>query len=123
MRGGQVLWRVEIPCALPLIISGFRNATLQVIATATISAQVSLGGLGQYIILGLAQHDIYGLMVPGAVLIAALALIVDLCWALLARLTVSRGLSGRYRRMNTRGIVGAAARNLLRSERASEAAA
>lgn len=44
MRGSEVLWKVELPNALPLIIGGLRSATLQVIATATIAAYVSLGG-------------------------------------------------------------------------------
>jgi osmoprotectant transport system permease protein len=106
MRGGQVLRRVEFPCALPLIISGLRNATLQVIATATITAQISLGGLGRYLIDGLSRHEYYTLMAPGAVLVAALALIIDLLWALVGRVAVSRGLSGRYRRGSNRPIAG-----------------
>jgi osmoprotectant transport system permease protein len=97
MRGGQVLRRVEFPCALPLIISGLRNATLQVVATATVSAAIGLGGLGRYILDGLAEHNYYTEMAPGAVVVAALALLLDLLWALVARLVVSRGISGRYR--------------------------
>ena len=57
MTGGQVLTRVELPGAMPLFLSGFRSATLQVIATATIAASVSLGGLGRYLIDGLASRD------------------------------------------------------------------
>ncbi|KZF11763.1 ABC transporter permease, partial [Rhodococcus sp. EPR-157] len=55
----QVLFRVEIPNALPLIIGGLRNTTLQIIATATVAAYVNLGGLGRYIFDGLALYD-YG---------------------------------------------------------------
>jgi len=47
MSGTQVLWRVEVPNALPLIISGIRSSMLQIVATATIAAYVSLGGLGR----------------------------------------------------------------------------
>ena len=54
MTEWQVLGRVEIPLALPLIIGGLRAAVLQVIATATIAAYIGLGGLGRYIIDGLA---------------------------------------------------------------------
>ena len=52
MSGRQVLWRVELPCALPLVFSGVRSSLLQIIATATIAAYVSFGGLGRFIIDG-----------------------------------------------------------------------
>ena len=58
MTGPQVLWRVELPNALPLIIGGVRSAVLQVISTATIAAYVGLGGLGRYIFDGLAQRGV-----------------------------------------------------------------
>ena len=72
----QVLSRVEIPLALPLLVGGFRSATLQVIATATVAAYVGLGGLGRYLIDGQAYRD-YPQMVGGSVLVIALALIAD----------------------------------------------
>jgi len=97
MRGSQVLWRVELPNALPLIFSGVRSSFLQVIATATVTAYVGLGGLGRYLIDGLAQQD-YPQMASGAVLVAVLALLVDLLLALVQRYAVSRGVTGRYRR-------------------------
>jgi len=50
MRGSEALFKVELPCALPLVMSGLRSAALQVIATATIASSVSLGGLGRYLI-------------------------------------------------------------------------
>lgn len=96
MTGSQVLFRVELPCALPLIISGFRSAALQVVATATIAAYVSLGGLGRFVFDGQAQQD-YAQMAAGAVLVAALAVAVDVLIAVGQRRVVSRGLSGRYR--------------------------
>jgi osmoprotectant transport system permease protein len=95
MTGSQVLFRVELPCALPLIMSGFRSAALQVVATATIAAYVTLGGLGRFVFDGQAQQD-YAQMASGALLVAALALAVDLLLALAQRGLVSRGLSGRY---------------------------
>ena len=97
MTGSQVLFRVELPNAMPLIFSGFRSATLQVIATATIAAYVTLGGLGRFIYDGLAQQD-YPQMISGGLLVAALALVADLLLALLQRYTVSRGITGRQRR-------------------------
>lgn len=72
----QVLFRVEIPNALPLILGGLRNSTLQVIATATVAAYVNLGGLGRYIFDGLALYS-YDRVLVGAILVALLALVVD----------------------------------------------
>ncbi|MFI7703997.1 ABC transporter permease [Nonomuraea sp. NPDC049480] len=80
MTGLQSLWRVEIPLAAPLIMTGLRLAAVQVIATATIAAYVSFGGLGRYIFDGLAQRDLTQVL-GGAVLVAALAVAVDLVLA------------------------------------------
>ena len=91
---GQILRQVEVPVALPLILSGLRSATLQVIATATIAAFVARGGLGRFLIDGLSIRD-YGQMTVGAVLVAALAVVADLLFALLIRVVVSPGVSGR----------------------------
>ncbi|MGC0363016.1 osmoprotectant transport system permease protein [Rhodococcus sp. 27YEA15] len=91
----QVLLRVEIPNALPLILGGLRNATLQVIATATVAAYVNLGGLGRYIFDGLALYK-YDRVIVGAVLVALLALIVDGLLALLVWASVPG--TGRLRR-------------------------
>ena len=97
MRGTEVLTKVELPCALPLIFSGLRSATLQVVATATIAATVGLGGLGRFLIDGLSVRD-YDQMAAGAVLVAALALAVDVVFALAQRYAVSPGLTGRRSR-------------------------
>jgi osmoprotectant transport system permease protein len=95
MTGSQVLWRVEVPNALPLILSGIRSAMLQIVATATIAAYVSLGGLGRFIIDGRAQRD-YPQMAASAVLVGLLAVALDLLMAALQVLVVSRGITGRY---------------------------
>ena len=100
MRGTEVLRHVEFPCALPLIMSGIRSATLQVIATATIAAVVGLGGLGRFLIDGLAVRDTPQ-TASGAILVAGLALIVDMVLALVQRTVVSRGLTGRYEATQT----------------------
>lgn len=105
MRPLQVLTRVEIPCALPLLISGIRAATLQVIATATIAAYAGLGGLGRFLIDGLAAGN-YVVTAGGAILVALLALAVDGVLALVERLVVSPGLTGRTaRRGGNVGVV------------------
>ena len=69
MRGHQVLFQVELPLALPLIMTGLRLALIQVVATATIAAYVSFGGLGRYVFDGLAQRDLVQVL-GGAVLVA-----------------------------------------------------
>lgn len=87
----EVLLRVELPNALPLILGGVRSATLQIIATATIAAYVALGGLGRYIIDGLALRD-FAEMAAGSILLALLAIGIDLLLAALQRTVVSPGL-------------------------------
>ncbi|MFF8192059.1 ABC transporter permease [Streptomyces bobili] len=77
MRGHQVLLQVEFPLALPLIMTGLRLALIQVVATATIAAYVSFGGLGRYVFDGLAQRDLVQVL-GGAVLVAAVAVALDL---------------------------------------------
>lgn len=111
MRGTQVLGKVELPCALPLIFSGLRSATLQVLATATIAATAGLGGLGRLLIDGLAVRD-FPQMAAGAVLVAALALAIDLVFALIQRYAVSSGLTGRTAVSRRRRPSSAAATNL-----------
>ncbi|HEY5050589.1 MAG TPA: ABC transporter permease [Acidothermaceae bacterium] len=95
MTGSQVLRQVEFPCSLPLIFSGLRSASLQVIATATIASYLPLGGLGRFIYDGLAQQD-FPQMIGGGVLVALLALLTDSVLAFIQRHVVSRGVSGRF---------------------------
>ena len=94
MRERQVLLRTEVPMALPILLSGLRNATLQVVATATVAAYVALGGFGRFLLDGLAVRD-FPQMLAGAALVAALAIVLDLLLAGLQRLVVSPGVSGR----------------------------
>jgi len=91
MRGREVLFGVELPNALPLIIGGIRSAVLQVISTAAIAAYVALGGLGRFIIDGLSTRD-FPQMIAGSLLGALLAIAADLLLAGLQRLLVSPGL-------------------------------
>lgn len=87
----QVLFKVEIPNGLKVLFGGLRGATLQVVATVAVVATINLGGLGRYLIDGVALAD-YGRVFGGAVIIAALALAVDGVIALAARLLISPGL-------------------------------
>ena len=102
MTGTQVLRQVELPNALPLLYSGIRSAVLQVVATATIAAFIGLGGLGRYLIDGIALGD-YARAAGGAVIVALLALVLDGILALVQRRTVSPGLGGARRPVGGRG--------------------
>jgi osmoprotectant transport system permease protein len=85
MSGWQVLLRVEIPLGLPLIIGGLRNATLQVVATATLAAYVGAGGLGRQLFLGLRTQD-YPLMLAASIAVILLAIVLDALFELSQRL-------------------------------------
>lgn len=87
----QILTRVELPLALPLVLGGLRSAVLQVVATATVAAYISLGGLGRYLFDALPLRD-YPQMLSGALLVAALALTLDLLLMLAGRLLLPAGV-------------------------------
>jgi osmoprotectant transport system permease protein len=87
----QILWHVQLPCALPLLLSGIRSSTLQIVSTATVAAYLGLQGLGRYILDGRAQGD-FSQMAAGAILVAILALVLELSFIGLGRLVISPGL-------------------------------
>lgn len=89
----QILFRVEIPLSLSLIIGGVRAGTLQVIATVVIASYAGLGGLGRVIASGIGLND-YNRILGGAVLITVLALLVDGVFAVVQRLTRIPSASG-----------------------------
>lgn len=91
MTERQILFGVEVPNGLAVMLGGFRSAVLQVVSTVAVVAFISLGGLGRYIIDGLAVQD-YGQVLGGAVVIAAVAIVIDGLLALLQRAVVSPGL-------------------------------
>ena len=91
MTGWQQVLKVEVPIALPLILVGLRTAAIFVVATATIAAYIGLGGLGSYIIAGLAD-DKYGPVAGGALLVVILAVLVLAFFALLSRLIIPAAL-------------------------------
>jgi osmoprotectant transport system permease protein len=98
MSGPQVLARVELPMALPVLLGGIRTAAVQVVATATLGAYVAGGGLGRYIIDGIALQDAERVFV-GALLVALLALLTDAVLGWLERRAVSPGLRARLEPM------------------------
>ncbi|NGO06617.1 ABC transporter permease [Streptomyces sp. HC44] len=91
MTEWQVLVRVEVPMALPLILLGLRIAAIQVVATATVAAYPGLGGLGRFIVDGLSRND-YELVVGGSTVVVVLALVVQILFTALRRSLVSPGL-------------------------------
>lgn len=102
MTEWQVLWKVEVPLGLPLLIGGLRAAAIQIVATATLAAYIGLGGLGYYIFQGLPLRK-YDEMLGGAILVAVLALLIDGVFALLQHLVAPRGVaSARSTRLRAR---------------------
>jgi osmoprotectant transport system permease protein len=91
MREGQVVRLVEVPLALPAILTGIRSAAVQVVATATLGAIFGSGGLGRFLVEGIAQRDV-GMTFGGVVLVAGLALAVEGSFVLILRLIRSPGL-------------------------------
>ncbi|MER5600047.1 ABC transporter permease [Streptomyces sp. NPDC002265] len=87
----RILFQVELPVALSLILGGLRSAAVQIVSTATIAAYVGLGGLGRYIIDGLYQRN-YEKVVGGATLVAAMALATLAVFWAVGRLAVSPGV-------------------------------
>jgi osmoprotectant transport system permease protein len=106
MTGWQSLVRIEVPVALPVLLAGVRTAAVQVVATASLAALVAWGGLGRYIVDGLAQRDFVQVF-AGALLVALLSILTELTLALLQRAVVSAGLTGRHPGKNV-PFVGAA---------------
>ena len=84
MREWQMLRQVELPLAMPLILDGVRNAAVVIVATATLGALVASGGLGRYIVDGLARQD-YERLFVGALLVALLSVATEVAFALLER--------------------------------------
>lgn len=91
MTEWQILWKVEVPLGLPLLLGGLRSATLQVVATATLAAYVNLGGLGYDIVQGIALRK-YDQMLGAAILVILLALLFDALFAVLERYAIPRGV-------------------------------
>ena len=91
MSGRQLLFDVELPVALPVVVAGIRTAAVQVVATATLAALVAAGGLGRYIVDGFALQD-DGRLLAGALLVALLALATERALTFVERRLVSPGI-------------------------------
>lgn len=86
-----ILRRIELPLALSLILAGIRTASTNVVATATLGAIVAAGGLGRYIVDGLALQE-YDRLFAGALLVALLAIVVEVVFSGFERAAVSPGI-------------------------------
>jgi osmoprotectant transport system permease protein len=98
LSGWQILQRVEIPMAMPVIMAGIRTSAVQVVATATLAAFVGLGGLGRPIFTGLATSvqfnpDARTVVVVAVVLVAVFAIVVEQLLGVVERLVVPTGLA------------------------------
>lgn len=91
LTGSQVLRKVELPMGMPLLMAGVRTSAVQVVATATLAALVGWGGLGRYIIDGIARRD-FPMVFAGALLVALLSLATEVALGRLQRRLVPRGL-------------------------------
>ena len=91
MTGWQSLRKVELPLAVPLVMAGVRTATVQVVATATLAALISWGGLGRYIVFGIDARDNVEVF-AGALLVALLSLVTEVGLAALQRAVTPTGL-------------------------------
>jgi osmoprotectant transport system permease protein len=91
MTGRQSMFRIELPIAFPLIWAGIRVSAVQVVATATLAALIASGGLGRYIVDGIAVRD-FAQVFAGALLVAMLAIATEGVFALGNRLITSPGL-------------------------------
>jgi osmoprotectant transport system permease protein len=92
MTGRQIRNRVEWPLAVPFVFAGFRTAAIEIIASATLAAFIGGGGLGDFIVDGLATDDV-GELLLGAIAVAALALAVDAVLGRLGRRFAPRGIA------------------------------
>jgi ABC-type proline/glycine betaine transport system permease subunit len=96
MTRSQLLWQVQLPLALPVIMSGIRVATVVSVGVATIAAAIGAGGLGTFIFRGVAMVD-NRLILAGAVPAAALALMADTLLGIVERALGKSGSEGRRR--------------------------
>ncbi|MDQ3345203.1 MAG: ABC transporter permease [Chloroflexota bacterium] len=94
MRESQVLRGVELPVALPVILVGIRTAAVQIVATATLGAVFATGGLGRFIIDGIAQRR-FDEVFAGALVVALLSIMTELAFEFVQRRVTSPGLRGR----------------------------
>ena len=94
MTTRDLLWRVELPLAMPSIVAGVKTAAVIDIGTATIGALIGAGGYGQPILTGIRLDD-FGLLLQGALPAAAMAVAAERFFEAVERRVVPRGLRRR----------------------------
>ena len=87
----QLLWKVKIPIALPVIMGGIRSSATIIIGSATVAAVIGGGGLGDFIFIGLKMQR-PEMLISGAITVSLLAIIVDYIIAKIEKRVVSKGL-------------------------------
>ena len=96
LSGGQILSRVQLPIAAPVIFAGLRTSAVQVVASATLATFIGGGGLGDLIVEGFSRGD--ATLVAGALSVAVLAIITDILFGGLERVFTPKGLKIAQRR-------------------------
>jgi osmoprotectant transport system permease protein len=91
MTKTQILWKVELPLSLSVIMAGIRTSTVISVGVATLAALIGAGGLGEFIFRGLRTID-YKLMLAGAIPAALLALLLDFLLGMLENFLTPEGL-------------------------------
>lgn len=82
---------IEIPLAMPMILTGIRTAAVINVGTATLAAFIGAGGLGEFIVTGLSLNNT-NLILQGAIPSALLAIVIELFFELLERVLISKHL-------------------------------
>jgi osmoprotectant transport system permease protein len=100
MDGRQVLWRLEVPLATPLIMTGLRLAAVQIVATAGLAALIGGGALGRLVTDGFFQRE-NDRLVAGVILIALLSVLTDAVFSWLAKATSPQLMSTGSRQAAT----------------------
>ncbi len=121
MTGWQILRRVEVPVSVPLIFAGIRTAGVAAVATATIGAVIAWGGVGRYIVDGIAQHDNVQVF-AGAVIVALLSFLTELGLAAVQRAVTPAGLKAVSATGRRTSIMPGAAAPTAEPAKAAEAA-
>lgn len=96
MTEWQIIFKVEMPLAAPLLVGGLRACALQIVATTTVASAFAFGGLGAYLVRGMAQAD-WAQMLAGAILVTVLCLIIDGLLSIVQRLVAPRDIAAARR--------------------------
>ena len=99
LSGGQILSRIQLPIALPVIFAGIRTSAVQVVASATLATFIGGGGLGDLIVLGFQSNDL-AVQIGGSLAVAVLAIITEVTFGTLERTFTPKGLLVARERRN-----------------------